>query len=139
MKKGLSRNLLLAATVVTILNFSSCGKYEDGPSFSLRSKKARLTGEWEVVEINGQKPTGYKLEMEFEKSGDFKATYAYTYGSQTYSDVAKGEWEWESDKEEISIRFDGETTTTDFEIKRLTNKELWLEDNSGYEYELEKK
>ena len=46
---------LLAAAAVTVLNFQSCSKYEDGPAFSLRSKNSRLVGEWEVLlKIDGQ-------------------------------------------------------------------------------------
>ena len=46
--------LLLAATMVTVLNFQSCSKYDDNPAFSLSSKKSRLVGEWEVVKVDGQ-------------------------------------------------------------------------------------
>ena len=46
--------LLLAATLVTVLNFQSCSKYDDNPVFSLSSKKSRLVGEWEVVKVDGQ-------------------------------------------------------------------------------------
>lgn len=65
--------LFLAATVITVLNFQSCSKYEDGPSFSLRTKKARVTGDWEVVRIGNETypQNGYSLEMTFEKDGDF--------------------------------------------------------------------
>ena len=31
MKKNAKQNLALAAAVVILLNFSSCGKYEEGP------------------------------------------------------------------------------------------------------------
>ena len=51
--------LLLAATLVTVLNFQSCSKYEDNPAFSLSSKKSRLVGEWEVVRVNGQSSSQY--------------------------------------------------------------------------------
>lgn len=29
----------------------ACGKYEEGPKFSLESKKSRLVGEWKVTSI----------------------------------------------------------------------------------------
>ena len=51
--------LLLAAAAITVLNFQSCSKYEDGPAFSLRTKKSRLVGDWELVKINGQSPEAY--------------------------------------------------------------------------------
>lgn len=129
---GMSNKLMLAAAVVICLNFSSCKKYEDGPMFSLRTKTARLTGEWEVVKIDGQSPDG-KLIFEFERGGDFKSTY--DYGSYDYS--MDGDWEWVSGKESIEITLDGDTE--EFDILRLTNKELWFEDDNNNEYKLEKK
>lgn len=136
----------MLAAVVTILNFSSCSKYEDGPNFTLRTKKARLTGEWEVVKMSGQDlDVGYEVEFEFEKDGDFKYTYGYSSGgssySYSYSYSYSGEWEWEDSKEDIEIKLnlDGYSYNMDFKILRLTNKELVLEDVSGDEWELEKK
>jgi len=128
-----NKKLMLAAAVVIMLNFSSCSKYEDGPAFSLKTKTARLTGEWEVVEINNQSPVdGGKLTLEFEKDEDFSMQYSYFGYSYSYD----GEWEWESDKESIEVTVDG--TTTEFDIIRLTNDELWFEDESGQEWECEK-
>ena len=134
--KPIQRNLFLAATVAIVLNFQSCGKYEDGPGFSLRSKTARLTGEWEVVRIGTTSLTnsGYSLEFEFEKSGDFSQTISDpSYGS--YSDA--GKWEFASSKENLEIIIDGDLEI--FEIKRLTNDELWLEDDTNQEWSLEAK
>ncbi|MBL4706273.1 MAG: hypothetical protein JKY54_17225 [Flavobacteriales bacterium] len=118
-------NLLLAASLVVVLNFSSCGKYEDGPSFTLRSKNARLTGEWEVVKIGTQNITGYEVIWEFSKDGDWDQTVDYGSYSYTYA----GDWEWKSSKEEIEITQGGSSSR--FEILRLTNKELWLEDDQN--------
>ncbi len=138
-----SGNLLMAAAIVTMLNFSSCKKYEDGPSFSLKSKKGRLAGEWEVVKLetsNGEDylSGGRDMEFEFDKDGDFKMKYTYSYGGDSYSYTYKGEWEFSSDKEELELDFDG-GGTIECEIKRLTNKEFWFEDEDGLEWELEAK
>jgi len=122
---------MLAAAVVIALNFSSCKKYEDGPMFSLRTKTARLTGTWEVVKIDGENPDG-KLILEFEKDGDFTATF--DYGS--YSCSSEGVWEWASKKESLEITVDGDKT--EFDILRLTNKELWFEDEDNAEWKCEK-
>ena len=129
--------LLLAATMITILNFHSCKKYDDGPSFTLRTTTARLTGEWEIVKIGSEiyPQDGYSLEFEFEKDGDFTYKYEYSYGGQNYSYSYGGEWEFSSDKENIEINLNG--SVSDFEINRLTNKELWIE-NDAVEWKLEK-
>ena len=131
--------LFLAATLVTVLNFQSCSKYEDNPAFSLSSKKSRLVGEWEVVRVDGQSSSqyfgpGYTWTFEFENDGDFEYGYTYTDGVYTYSYSYSGEWEWENNKEEIEVELYG--TIMDFKIKKLTNKELKLEyDNVEMEFE----
>ncbi len=133
MNMKMNKKLMLAATVVIMLNFSGCGKYEDGPFFSLRPKKARLVGEWEVVEINKEKPDeGSKIIMEFEKDGDFSLSYFYS----SYSESYLGEWEWEDNKKTVEIEVDGEKS--ELEILRLTNDELWFEDENNNEWQLEK-
>lgn len=136
--KKTTQKLVLALTIVTALNFVSCGKYEDGPNFSLRTKKARLSGEWEIVRIgNINFPAeGYSIEMDFSKDGDFEFTYSYF----TYSYSERGEWEFSGDKEELELTIDNEIQK--FEILRLTNKELWMESIDGgsvEEWRLEKK
>lgn len=136
--KKTTQKLVLALTIVTALNFVSCGKYEDGPNFSLRTKKARLSGEWEVIRIgNINFPSeGYSIEMEFSKDGDFELSYSYF----TYSYSERGEWEFSGDKEELELTIDNEIQK--FEILRLTNKELWMESIDGgsvEEWRLEKK
>ena len=129
-----SNLLLLAATLVTVLNFQSCSKYDENPAFSLSSKKSRLVGEWEVVKLDGQSSNqyfgpGYTYTFEFEKDGDFEFGYTYSYGTYTNSYSYNGEWEWENNKEEIEIEING--YVIDFEIIKLTKQELILEDKSG--------
>lgn len=132
------KKLLLAATVVIMLNVSSCKKYEDGPLFSLRTKTVRLTGEWEVVEIENNDPLDDgKLILEFEKDGDFSSHRIYSdYNYSSYCYSYEGDWEWESGKEVIEIEIDGDKEK--FEILRLTNDELWFEDEDGNEWQCEK-
>ena len=134
--------LLLAASLVTVLNFQSCSKYEKNPAFSLSTKKSRLVGEWEVIKVDGQLSSqyfgvGYTYTFDFEKDGDFEFGYTYTNGSYTNSYSSSGEWEWENNKEEIEIEING--YVVDFEIIKLTKKELILESaNGGEEWEFEK-
>lgn len=101
-----NKNLARAATMVILLNLSSCGNYEDNPAFSLRLEKGRLVGEWEVVEIDGQNTQGTfgsfvdaEYQFEFENDGDasfsVQGTYVYSYGyySTPVDLTIPGEWE----------------------------------------------
>lgn len=109
---------------VAALSVTSCGKYEDGPKFSLLSKKSRVAGEWDVKSVGSQVlGSEYGLTMSFDKDGSMKWTY--TYG--TYSESYVGSWDFSSDKENLVITMDGDIDT--LEIKRLTNKEMWLDDD----------
>lgn len=118
--------IALSALAITT---TSCGKYADGPSFSLLTKKKRLCREWDAksyVDANG---TTYEDNSDdvltFEKEGG--ATY--TNGGNGIA----GTWEFVSDKEGITTTYTvfGVTNTDTYTITRLTNKELWLKDSDG--------
>jgi hypothetical protein len=109
----------------------SCSKYDDGPFFSLRTKKGRLVGEWELDKViqNGQTQSldsDYDIIWEFERDGDFEQTLEY--GSYSYG--YNGDWEFDNNGEELEIEINEYGTQT-YEINRLTNNELWIEINDG--------
>jgi hypothetical protein len=130
--------LLLAATMVTVLNFQSCSKYDENPAFSLSSKKSRLVGEWEVVKVDGQTST-YDITFEFEDDNDFTQSVSYTYSyygqTYTYNYDYTGTWEWGDGKESIEVTIDG--SKEDWEISKLTKDEMKL-GYDGLEVEFEK-
>ena len=131
-------SIVAIATAVVIFNFTSC-KYEDGPNISLRSKKARLTGEWEVKFIGGTGMAGTdnQFTLEFDKDGDLEVNTTYSDYGSSYTYSQKGEWEWEDGKQSLEIILDG--NKQEWEITRLTNKEFEFEDEGNNKYELEKK
>lgn len=105
---------------------SGCGKYEEGPSLSLRSKKARVANEWKIAyaydlgdleEITAD----YVGEIwEFSKDGEFM---------ERESDIVKktGTWNFINDKEEITISIG--TDIDKYRILRLKENEIWLKDH----------
>jgi hypothetical protein len=123
---------ILAAAGVTAVVVAGCGKYDDGPGFSLMSKKSRMVGTWDLVSVtDSQTGDVYNycqngnecLEVTMDK--DNKLTQKVTY--QTYTDTYTGTWDFNDDKTQLQWNFGGYTQS--FEIKRLTNKELWLDDD----------
>ena len=136
----MNKNNVIALTLVMMISYS-CSKYDDGPFFSLRTKKGRLVGEWELDKViqNGQTQSldsDYDIIWEFERDGDFEQTIEY--GSYSYG--YNGDWEFDDNGEELEIEISGYGTQT-WEINRLTNNELWIEINDGgdkTEYEFEK-
>ena len=128
----ISNKILLAGGLATAIGLTACGKYEDGPNFSLLTKTQRLTGDWEVTKFQNEEGTnlinlGYDIDLEFDKDGDFKfsSEYNITQYGYTYSgaNTAEGEWEFSDNKEEIELDYD-DGTSEEWEITRLTNKEL---------------
>lgn len=120
-----------------------CGKYEDGPGLSFRTKKDRVTNAWQVSSA---------LRNGIDKTSDFNALFAgYLLDirkddmySLSYSPLSMGQvnesgrWEFISDKMEIRfINSDGESQT--YQILRLKTKEFWIrfqEDGTDWEVHL---
>jgi hypothetical protein len=118
----LAAALLLGATLIT----TSCGKYEDGPGFSLLTKKARLVGDWDRKSVTSGNFTIEDTDDEittFEKDGTIKVSE----DGVSYS----GTWEFIDKKEKLRVSYtEGSFTfSDDYTIRRLTNKELWLMDD----------
>jgi hypothetical protein len=128
-----TKKIFVAASLAALLGSTGCKKYEDGPSLSLASKKARLTGEWEVDEIANDPITDGDIVLEFESNGDFSFTYEYGTYSYSYS----GDWEWGNSKESVEVTIDG--FKSEWEILRLTNQEFWFEDEDNDEWQCEKR
>jgi hypothetical protein len=126
----------------------SCGKYEEGPFFSIRTKNARLEGEWKLVKQDRKSTSDvftsvYTFEngIMTENFDGFISTYSYSESWEitikdnhikivTNDDGSVSDyttyWNWEngaSSKELINI--DGDT----YRILKLTNKEMILEQN----------
>jgi hypothetical protein len=120
--------MLVAVAMIgsAALTVSSCGKYEDGPGISLRTKKARLTGEWDVKEyVDGS--TGATTA-----DNSTSTTLIDKDGTLTVKDGAtsiSGTWTFAADKERLSVTLF--SSTSESIITRLTNKALWMKDPSS--------
>ncbi len=137
----ISNKVLLAGGLATTVALAGCQKYDDGPAFSLLTKKQRLTGDWEITKwipyggedyIDGVWDNGLfiqdDVEVEFDDDGDFDMRILRTIQSQygyvnTYVYSFDGEWEFSNDKEEIELDFEN-GGNLEIEITRLTNKQF---------------
>jgi len=43
--------IILSIVAGFAILFTACGKYEEGPAFNLKTKKARIVGTWGIKEI----------------------------------------------------------------------------------------
>jgi len=133
MKKQLfNLSLILALTVL----FTACGKYEDGPAFSLLTKKMRITGEWKIEKMF-KNDTEQQLSADAQNSSmliEGDGTGKMTYTSNAITIAVDFEWEFGDNKESFKVRtkkLDGTWDEWDeSDIVRLTNSELWIKDIS---------
>mgnify|MGYP005843735091 CR=1 FL=1 len=136
------KNKILTFMLIALFTFVSCGKYDEGPSLSLLSKKARISGEWEIEKliVDGEESDESSLLdaitfiLEKDGTGTQKVdAITYTIGDQTYeTDPQENELEWElsDDKETFRMRIKDEDEWDDWDemtIRRLTNSEFWLD------------
>ncbi len=130
---------------LVVLIFVSCGKYEDGPMFSLASKKSRVVNVWRLDRefVNGSEVTLTANDKDdyFELKKDGSATYTIVSGNSSTS--FSGGWKFDDSKEHlilsVTVSVFGQTTTseTTYKILRLKSNEMWLEEvdgNDTYKY-----
>lgn len=127
----------LLAVAATLMIGTSCKKYEEGPSFSLRTKKARIVNTWTVEKtvVDGTEYTTTEQErsnstLEIKKDGTFTSTSSDGNGGST---SISGTWEFGDKKESIktTFTFGGVSTTNESTIILLKNKEWATEDSDG--------
>lgn len=122
----MKKHLQYITFFVVLLSVASCGKYEEGPGFSLRSKKARVANEWKV-------DYAYDHDDQREITADFTGeTWEFTKDGEFFERENRelddaGTWEFISDKEEIIISFPTEVER--YTILRLKENEMWLKDH----------
>ena len=128
-------SFFLFILVINLLSLS-CKKYEEGPSLSLRSKKARLENKWKYEKIlvnKTEKPLDeedQKFRLALEKEGLAVKKVANASGPASFV----GNWFWLEDKEKLKTIFDytyfGNPVheVSEYEILKLKHKELWLEE-----------
>ena len=129
---------LFTALFVGIIMIS-CGKYEEGPGFSLLPKKTRLQQNWKPVQtvdangnINNLDDDGSYIE--FVKGGTLNI-YNHSLMSLWGSDGAQGTWELSEDKTQININYSYAgliDVSATYTILKLKINDLGLMDENGY-------
>lgn len=129
----------------------SCGKYEEGPAISLRTKKERLVNDWVLKEYykNGSKQDlKDSEELEIKDDGSAVITDTYEFLGTTTTNTDNYKWDFNSDKTKLILTYvndDGkinENAATTYTITKLYENELWLtqkDEDDEYEYHYESK
>jgi hypothetical protein len=141
MKKYVVVFLLLTGVIV------SCKKYEEGPAFSFRTVKARLTGDWKYDKIyhNDEDITATISTVPGVRFAKDAKYYVLNSAKEPDASSSDGEDTWELiyDKEKLRItnHYTLLGTPQVYEVTediiRLTNCQLWLKstDANGDVYE----
>ncbi len=111
----------------------SCTKYEEGPGFSLNTKKTRVSNKWayqsvRYLETDVVKYSEFDKWYDFyDKENDFTRTIIYLNETTTY----QGKWAFTKWKKGIELTYsrDGLTVTETYDIIRLTKDEFWIRDS----------
>lgn len=123
--------IILLALTISLAIFSSCGKYEEGPGFSLRSKKSRVVNTWVIDKylLNGNDATAIMLAAYGEHSLLFNSDDSYEFS--TVPGRKKGTWSFDSKKDKLEFEESGTNVKYNQKIMRLTANEMWLLDEDG--------
>jgi hypothetical protein len=117
---------MFLAFVLTMV-MVSCKKLEDGPAFSLLTRKNRLCNGWKAEKIlsDGKDITSeYSIaEFSFNKNG----TCSQDWRASSGDEIMTGKWNFTDRHSHLLINWD-QGAHSDFVITRLTKKELWMKD-----------
>ena len=130
------KKLLAFIFLASIMLFSECKKYPEGPAISLISKKERIANEWRLSKY---------LEDDIDKTSDFNNIFTkfefnttkageYTINRQYFSVVSTtemGKWSFSGDKEDLILQPAYINTGTlpeksSWQILKLKEDELWI-------------
>ncbi len=149
----MNQSLAFFSTVLLASFLAACTGYSNGPAISLRSAETKIANTWIVDEalLNGADATAdYTDEFfRFNGNGTFERlenTYQTNIppvGPTVSKEVGQGDWFFRNGESQVELLYQFETTdplnpSVDYvrtvnqlwTISRLTQEELWLEDDS---------
>ena len=121
---------ILTLFVVGFL-FTSCYKYEEGPRFSLLSRKARLCNEWVLQTYldNGTDKTivGETTTLTIENDGTYSISTVRNEMGQVQSEFSHGTWVFQDAKGQVVMTdSQEEAIPLTYDILELRNSNLQL-------------
>ncbi len=126
---------------MALVLLGSCNKYADGPSFSLLSRKARITNEWILEKQtlnNSEQPITSEIKLTIEKDGTFSESTVNNALGQLQSTHRHGTWLFLEGQGQFSLTESTEgSLAVKYEIRELKNKRLKLRrtiNNNIYEW-----
>lgn len=125
---------VLILVFVLLMVVVGCKKYDYGPTFSLRSKKARVVGnwvteKWMMDKFSYSKVLDSNRRVEFTKDGGY--SFHQTNPSTSVETTLAGTWDFKQEKEQLLLGLptgiNGAMNYVVWDIICLKHKALWLE------------
>ena len=120
----------LSILFISVILFS-CAKYEDGPAFSVRSKKERISNTWQIdkVLIDGIQVSSDFSRFKFDFSNDNSAIVSYLIDDELVEYF--GSWSLlEEDQFQYAVQGDSlgiqSIIEENWKIRRLKEVEFWI-------------
>lgn len=131
------KKVLLGAAAVAVLSMglTSCSKYEEGPGFTLLTKKSRIVNNWTlssmVIDGQNQDLDGLTMDVDMTKDDTYEVRMTQTYMGVTFGDTTSGTWAFSDDKTQLLMTDEGETEADTMVILMLKKDELKLQSTDG--------
>jgi len=123
MKKIIILSIIALSLAAT---FSACTTYDEGPGFTVLTPEARIKGTWnQTAYLVDDVDKDNLVLSEFTINSDGTGTQKVGLG-ELIGDPEEIEWQFNDDKTLFQFREPGDETWEEMTIKRLTNKEMWL-------------
>ena len=91
-----------------------------------------MAASWDINSIGSQilSNNGDSINWKLERSSNLTISEKLFNNGNPQTNSYSGSWEFASLKKQLAIIIDGNTTL--YEIKRLTENEMWLDDDVSY-------
>ena len=138
-----NRTLVVAALLIFVAGLSSCSMYPENPVIALGSKESRIANTWKVVyasDDDGKNVTSDYEESRYTFSEDGSAELKAEQAGTAF--VATGDWSLTDEDAVLTIDLTYRVFGIDFtiqqnwNIQKLTQKELWLQSVDDKDAEL---
>lgn len=121
--------------LIAVSGLAGCKKYDDGPTFSLRSREERVANNWRIERAmdGGNDVTSYfdQYELRLTRDRDATLTASYTLLSIDFNYSTNGTWEFENKSEDLRLDFEDDGADETYQILTLKETELWLREKGG--------
>jgi hypothetical protein len=130
-----NKKIWIGVAALSMLVFSACNKYDDGPGVSLRSRKERISNEWRVDKAyNGSDDVSsdfdqYNITLRKDNSTTLEATYSFL--SVDYSYSTNGTWSFLDNDTKVRVDYENNDADNTYVILKLEEDRLWVREEGS--------